>query len=252
MICITVQLTFCRELLFSTISNQSKVVSGIEALTSVVQQSLTQRFGFETSKMHIHSLNDTCDEACTPGFQTNSVNGATAVKEISTTASREVITDYSDCSVIKPFRSFDFQTLETRSSRTLSITIPFVKVEAQSRTYQRKTFCSSEVYETLETDVTCVVYPNAGGKILGMSRGVLLSGRATSGWQFSIQPFRAVPENALIFEFCRNGNLEAVRSLFERGEASPWDRDPAGLTPLWVRLSGFDLQSIPMIPYPGI
>ncbi|PMD64603.1 uncharacterized protein K444DRAFT_625850 [Hyaloscypha bicolor E] len=47
-------------------------------------------------------------------------------------------------------------------------------------------------------------------------------------------PFRAVDENALIFEFCRGGNLDGVRSLFKRNEGSPWDRDPKGQTPLFV------------------
>lgn len=99
-----------------------------------------------------------------------------------------------------------------------------------------KTIRASEVHETLEKDITIIFYPKATGRLLGITRGMLISAKATSGWQYTIQPFRAVEETALIFEFCREGNLDGVRSLFKRNEASPLDRDEKGQTPLLVRL----------------
>jgi len=55
------------------------------------------------------------------------------------------------------------------------------------------------------------------------------------GWKHSLEVFRAAPETAPIFDFCRDGNLEVVRTLLKNGHASPWDRDPEGRTPLFVR-----------------
>lgn len=70
--------------------------------------------------------------------------------------------------------------------------------------------------------------------MLGISHGLLVTARSTVGWRYTIEPFGAVPENALIFELCKLGNVDGVRLLLQRGEASPLDRDPMGRTPLWV------------------
>lgn len=50
----------------------------------------------------------------------------------------------------------------------------------------------------------------------------------------NLRTFRTVPLNALIFEFCQKGNVAGIRSLFQRGLASPFDRDVVGWTPLHV------------------
>ncbi|RDW57721.1 hypothetical protein BP5796_12522 [Coleophoma crateriformis] len=52
------------------------------------------------------------------------------------------------------------------------------------------------------------------------------------GWKNNIRTFRAVMDDSLIFEFCKTGNITGVRSLLSRGEASPWDTDSQGWTPL--------------------
>jgi len=49
--------------------------------------------------------------------------------------------------------------------------------------------------------------------------------------------FRAVPYDALIFHFCRQGNIDSVRLLLERGEALVWDTAPNGEMPLHVSIS---------------
>lgn len=58
--------------------------------------------------------------------------------------------------------------------------------------------------------------------------------KASQGWQYKIQTFRAVPYDSLIFDFCEKGNLDGVRTLLGRREASPWDVNPEGWTPLHV------------------
>jgi len=52
------------------------------------------------------------------------------------------------------------------------------------------------------------------------------------GFQFRHYNIRS--EDALIFEFCFSGNLEGVQALLRRGDASPFDCDPEGWTPLHV------------------
>jgi len=46
-----------------------------------------------------------------------------------------------------------------------------------------------------------------------------------------------VPNNALIFEFCREGNVGAIRRLLIHGHASLDDVNEMGETPLHVSLS---------------
>ncbi|KAL3462753.1 nucleoside phosphorylase domain-containing protein [Aspergillus heterothallicus] len=55
-------------------------------------------------------------------------------------------------------------------------------------------------------------------------------------WRYSIQPICAVPDDSLIFVFCARGNVDAVRELLSRREASVSDMDTRGWTPLHVRL----------------
>jgi hypothetical protein len=61
-----------------------------------------------------------------------------------------------------------------------------------------------------------------------------LSTKAAQGWQYQIRTIRAVPDDSLIFQFCRSGNLDGIRYLLKRRLASPWDTDSKGWTPLHV------------------
>ena len=51
---------------------------------------------------------------------------------------------------------------------------------------------------------------------------------------FQFRHYNVRSEDALIFEFCFSGNLEGVQALLRRGDASPFDCDPEGWTPLHV------------------
>lgn len=77
---------------------------------------------------------------------------------------------------------------------------------------------------------------------LGMrgSLDVMIS-RSTQGWQIDLnaRTFRAVPEDALIFQFSEDGNIEGVKTLLVRGEGSLMDRDPTGFTLLHVSILFF-------------
>lgn len=74
---------------------------------------------------------------------------------------------------------------------------------------------------------------------LGMQSSLdILMSKSICGWKIDLSSriFRAVPENALIFELCKRGNVEGVKILFKRGDASVMDRDPNGKTPLHVSI----------------
>ena len=57
------------------------------------------------------------------------------------------------------------------------------------------------------------------------------------GWKHTLNSFRSVPDNALIFEFCTTGNISGVQALLARSEASVNDIDSTGRTALHVSSS---------------
>lgn len=71
---------------------------------------------------------------------------------------------------------------------------------------------------------------------LGVHHGIHLGflSSPTQGWTNSLKTFCPVPDDALIFEFCRQGNVPGVRSLLLGGHASVRDTDTRGCTPLHV------------------
>ena len=67
------------------------------------------------------------------------------------------------------------------------------------------------------------------------SRGFTIWSTACFGdWQYHYRPHRLRPKDAPIFEACRTGRVEDVRRSLSKGEASPFDIDEKGLTPLHV------------------
>ncbi|MCJ1404577.1 hypothetical protein MMC11_007803 [Xylographa trunciseda] len=59
-------------------------------------------------------------------------------------------------------------------------------------------------------------------------------GKTTRGFSYQFHCFPVVREDSLIFEFCQQGNISGIQSLFTRKLASPIDTDSQGLTPLHV------------------
>ena len=57
---------------------------------------------------------------------------------------------------------------------------------------------------------------------------------STQGWQFSIGSINLVPDDALIFQYCEQGNVELVRDLLSMNLASVRDVDSYGRTALHV------------------
>ena len=108
-----------------------------------------------------------------------------------------------------------------------------IKLQTSTETNGLKTCCEQDQYE-YETSYT--IYPAEWLIRLGFRYGVRLSFLSTSiqGWKNSLQPFCPVPDDALIFDFCIEGNISAVKRLMSGGHASVRDTDSQGWTPLHV------------------
>ena len=111
---------------------------------------------------------------------------------------------------------------------------------------QSKTSCShlketdvetrSSLDDEYEHESSFTVCPAAWLVSLGFKYGLHLSLVKSSirGWKQTLSTSCHVPDNALVFEFCEQGNVSGVRSLLLRGDASVRDIDSQGRTPLFV------------------
>ena len=87
-----------------------------------------------------------------------------------------------------------------------------------------------------QSKTSFTIYPAQWLIRLGVQCGFHLDliSSSTQGWKNSLNTFCPVPDDALIFEFCRQGNVSAVRSLLSGGHASVRDTNSQGYTPLHV------------------
>jgi hypothetical protein len=58
--------------------------------------------------------------------------------------------------------------------------------------------------------------------------------RSYQGWDQSLRIYKTVPHSAPIFSCCKSGNLKGLQRLFGSDQASPFEVDPDGMTPLHV------------------
>lgn len=58
--------------------------------------------------------------------------------------------------------------------------------------------------------------------------------KACSGWTFHLRIHNILPYDSKAFEYARVGNVKGLQTLFERREASPFDRTEGGYTLLHV------------------
>lgn len=97
--------------------------------------------------------------------------------------------------------------------------------------------------KTLDSDeetqcvTSYILYPNAWIQRLGVRNGLeAVIASAGRNWVFNcrLTVTRAVPEDSLIFELCRNGQTRAVEILLSKGLGSVVDTSPQGWKPLHV------------------
>ena len=120
-----------------------------------------------------------------------------------------------------------FGTVHTRSSESLF----------QSRVLEDQTEKDQYEYES-----SYIIHPARWLINLGFTYGfrIELGQSSVRGWKSNLSTFRPVPDDALIFEFCKKGNLPAVRSLLSKGYASVTDSDTMGRTALHVSRTSHD------------
>jgi hypothetical protein len=86
--------------------------------------------------------------------------------------------------------------------------------------------------------ISLAFYPSAWIQALSIHFGMkLMISSSFEGIDCRMSTYRAVPDDAVIFDFCKEGNTSAVQKLFDRQLASPWDTNSRGLTPLFVRIT---------------
>ena len=88
----------------------------------------------------------------------------------------------------------------------------------------------------LEVITSFIFYPASWLTKVGLRYGTEanLKWSPTGGWKFTVSSVKAVPENSLIFDMCKQGNIPAVQLMLTRGDASTKDTSPKGWTPLHV------------------
>lgn len=102
-----------------------------------------------------------------------------------------------------------------------------LKVDDESDAHKRR----------LEVITSFIFYPASWLCRFGFGYGAEanLNYSVEKGWKFNFVPVRAVPEDSLIFELCRQGETRAVELMLARGAASVKDTSPKGWSPLHVR-----------------
>lgn len=86
-----------------------------------------------------------------------------------------------------------------------------------------------------ESETLFAFVPSRWITLCGLSYGfhVLIS-RSSKSWQVKPKTVNIVPRDSLVFQFCDTGNLEGLKTLFTNNNASVWDTDEGGFTPLHV------------------
>lgn len=76
--------------------------------------------------------------------------------------------------------------------------------------------------------------------------------RATAGWLFSWPVHRIVPYDCSLFEACRIGDIDSIKTLLSTREASPFDRTASGHTALQFAMEGGQLEVCRLLRQAGI
>lgn len=123
---------------------------------------------------------------------------------------------------------------ESNGSTRFILPTPVLSIYKRTRSRKVTTQFLAGDHTSIEGDLDFVIAPNHLLRKIGLSYGLSFRAKSTNSWQFSIQMFTARPDNHLMFEFCRSGNLEGVQKMLSLGQASLQDRDSSGRTPLRV------------------
>ncbi|KAE9367954.1 hypothetical protein N431DRAFT_486938 [Stipitochalara longipes BDJ] len=88
-----------------------------------------------------------------------------------------------------------------------------------------------------------ILHPASWATRWGLMFGIQMSPLSNNiGWKYVLLPIRSVSDGSVIFNFCKYGNINAVRELLSRGEASVSVTDSYGRQPLHFALQGRQLE----------
>ncbi|MCJ1307305.1 hypothetical protein MMC25_000951 [Agyrium rufum] len=137
-----------------------------------------------------------------------------------------------------PSRSSDYFVCITRShsvTATTFGTISFELKESQKRIQDLDEPSESSETPQYKRQTTFVFHPAQWLIKLGFQHGLraAFSKCSALGPNYVVAVTRPVPDDSLIFQFCEDGNLSAVRTLMSRGHASVRDVDSYGRSALW-------------------
>lgn len=76
--------------------------------------------------------------------------------------------------------------------------------------------------------------------------------RAIAGWLFSRSVHRIVPHDCSLFEACKIGDVDSIKTLLSTREASPYDRTASGATALEFAIQGGHLEVCRILRQAGI
>ena len=89
--------------------------------------------------------------------------------------------------------------------------------------------------EIFKIETSFTVHPSQWLQVCGINYGIRIAlSKTFQGVDCRLRTYRAVPDNAPIFELCRLGKSDEIRYLFDKKIASPWDTNSWGQTPLHV------------------
>ncbi|KAI1324748.1 hypothetical protein F5Y16DRAFT_423631 [Xylariaceae sp. FL0255] len=129
---------------------------------------------------------------------------------------------------------FDNSTRASRvCHRTSSVGVLFGSIWVRTSTLRLAKKSSTAAGGDFQITTSFIFYPSAWLIRIGLGQGVEASLKnSKDGWKFDFNPIRAVPDNSLIFELCKDGDMLGVQRLLKRQEASLKDTSPQGWTPL--------------------
>ena len=139
-------------------------------------------------------------------------------------------------------RTTTFMRTLWRKSQVAGYLFASVRVDSKSKRKTIEGLSDSHGYDQLdqrEDETSYTITPADWLICLGFQRGLRLKllSSSTQGWKATLETVRTVPDDSLIFDLCKDGDVIGVKRLLSKGHASVRDTNSRGYTPLHVSFS---------------
>ena len=105
------------------------------------------------------------------------------------------------------------------------------------RSYQKKNPKKSDSFQDLETHEEVRAWYRGPAWLVNRA-WAFHAVKARNGWDCCFRQYNIIPSSSPVFRHAGRGNVMGLRELFDTNQASPWDCDNNGWTPLHVRDTG--------------